>query len=153
MKSWKLRDSLGLPGMKVLQFAFDSSDSDHLPGRFAPGNVIYTGTHDNDTTRGWFEGLEGEERERVLEFLGEGAGREIHWEMIAAAFSSEAWLAIAPLQDVLGLGSEARMNNPSTARGNWGWRAAPGSLRPELAARLRELAVRTGRAPSPAPAP
>ncbi len=149
----KLRDSLGLPGMKVLQFAFDSSDSDHLPGRFVPGNVIYTGTHDNDTTRGWFGGLKGEERERVLAFLGDGAGREIHWKMIAAAFSSEAWLAIAPMQDVLGLGSEARMNNPSTARGNWEWRAEPGTLRAELAARLRDLAVRTGRAPSPAPAP
>jgi 4-alpha-glucanotransferase len=146
----KLRDSLGLPGMKVLQFAFTSPDSDHLPGRFAPGNVIYTGTHDNDTTRGWFEKLEKVERERVLDFLGKDAGREIHWEMIAAALRSKAWLAVVPLQDLLGLGSEARMNNPSTPRGNWGWRAAPDSLRPELAARLRDLSVRTGRIPPPA---
>ncbi len=143
----RLRDSLGLPGMKVLQFAFDTPDSDHLPGRFPPETVIYTGTHDNDTTRGWFEKVKGEERRRVLEFLGHGAEQEIHWKMIGAAFSSEAWIAVAPLQDVLGLGSEARMNNPSTARGNWVWRAAQDSLRPEQAARLRNLAVGAGRLP------
>ncbi len=145
----ELRDSQGLPGMKVLQFAFGSADSDHLPGRFAPTNVIYTGTHDNDTTRGWFAGIGKEERARVLKFLGKGAGREIHWEMIRAAFESEAWLAVVPAQDLSGLGSEARMNNPARAEGNWGWRARPGLFSPGTARRLRELAVRTGRAAFP----
>jgi 4-alpha-glucanotransferase len=132
--------------MKVLQFAFDDPDSNHLPGRFPPENVIYTGTHDNDTLRGWFEKLEEEAtRERVREFLGEDAGPKIHWEMIRAAFESEAWLAVIPLQDVLGLGSDGRMNNPATAEGNWGWRASLGSFRPAQAQRLRKLALRTGR--------
>jgi 4-alpha-glucanotransferase len=145
-----LKDSFELPGMRVLQFAFDSADSDHLPGRLPPRTVIYTGTHDNDTTRGWFEALKDKAaRKRVLEFLGPGAEKEIHWEMIRAAFESEAWIAMVPVQDVLGLGSEARMNLPSRAHGNWGWRAAPGSLDPALSERLRRLAVRTGRAPVP----
>jgi 4-alpha-glucanotransferase len=155
----ELRKSVGLPGMKVLQFAFGSDDSDHLPGRFTPDNVIYTGTHDNDTTRGWFEALGGEERARVLRYFeqkgslgryGDDPSSEeeaaleerIPWEMMRAALESEASLAVLPVQDVLGLGSEARMNNPSTPEGNWGWRAAPGSFRPELARRLKELVVR-----------
>jgi 4-alpha-glucanotransferase len=147
----ELKESLGIPGMRVLQFSFDDEENDHFPGRLPPGTVLYTGTHDNDTTRGWFEALEEEEtRERVLEFLGPGAAKEIHWEMIRAAFESEAWLAVAPVQDLLGLGSESRMNNPATASGNWRWRTVPGALGPDLARRLRELAERTGRlAPTP----
>jgi 4-alpha-glucanotransferase len=146
----ELRKSVGLPGMKVLQFAFGSDDSDHLPGRFGPDHVLYTGTHDNDTTVGWFEVLGEEERTRVLRYLGKSAAdsriaEEIHWEMMRAALESEASLAVLPVQDVLGLGSEARMNNPSTPEGNWAWRAAPGSFRPELARRLKELIVKSGR--------
>jgi len=146
----ELRKSLGLPGMKVLQFAFGSDDSEHLPGRFAADHVLYTGTHDNDTTVGWFEALGAEERARVLKYFGKSAtlspvAEGIHWTMLRAALESEASLAMIPVQDVLGLGSEARMNHPATPEGNWGWRAAPGSFRPELAERLKELVVKSGR--------
>ncbi len=139
-----LLDAVGVPGMKVLQFAFYEPDSDYLPHRHTPNAVVYTGTHDNDTSRGWFEHLRAEERQRVIDYLG-GDGSRIEWDLIRAAFSSVCDRAIVPLQDVLGLGSEARMNDPASPGGNWAWRAPSNAWEPDLAERLRRLAWLTGR--------
>jgi len=139
-----LLDALGFPGMKVLQFGFYGADSEYLPHRHVTNAVVYTGTHDNDTARGWYAALKPEERERVWDYLG-GDGREVEWTLIRAAYDSVADRAIVPLQDVLGLGSEARMNTPSEPAGNWRWRAPADAWRPELAARLRRMAVLSGR--------
>jgi 4-alpha-glucanotransferase len=147
-----LRDGAGLPGMRVLQFAFGEGESDHLPHRHVPRCVVYTGTHDNDTTLGWFVAATPAERARVLDYVG-GDGVEPHWDLIRAAFTSVAEWAIVPLQDVLGLGGEARMNTPGQATGNWLWRATAGQLRGEEAGRLRRLAEVSGRLPRPAPGP
>jgi 4-alpha-glucanotransferase len=118
-----LRDRFDLPGIKLLQFAFgtDPQAPTFLPHNYTRNSVAYTGTHDNDTTRGWFGKLAERERRAVLEYLGT-SGREIHWEMIREVWHSVANLAIAPLQDLLGLGTEARMNLPGTSQGNWEWR-------------------------------
>src|SRR5437867_12999656 len=97
--------------MKVLQFAFGDPESEYLPHRHTESDVVYTGTHDNDTTRGWFASLGEEERRRVLDYL-KSDGREIEWDMIRAACGSKAFLSVIPIQDVFGLGSEARMNTP-----------------------------------------
>ncbi len=140
-----LRDKLGFPGMKVLQFAFDDGPRNpHLPHNYVRRCVVYTGTHDNDTTVGWFNTRSGEERASVLRYLG-GEGREISWELLRLALASVAEVAVAPLQDVLGLGSEARMNLPGQATGNWTWRFTVGQLKPELAERLRGLTATYGR--------
>jgi 4-alpha-glucanotransferase len=139
-----LRDAFGLPGMKVLQFGFYEPDSSHHPRHHHTAYVVYTGTHDNDTTRGWFETLTEEQRHRVLEHVG-GDGTDIAWAMVRAAYDSEAELAIIPAQDLLGLGSEARMNTPGSASGNWGWRMKPDQLDHDLAERLRGLVESTGR--------
>lgn len=137
--------ALGIPGMRVLQFGFSQDDSEHLPHRHVPESVAYTGTHDNDTCRGWSAGLSAEERRRVLDYLG-GDGSRIEEDMIRAAYESVARRTIVPLQDVFGLGSEARMNTPGRAAGNWAWRARSEDFTPERAARLRRLAELTGRA-------
>ncbi|HEX2191451.1 MAG TPA: 4-alpha-glucanotransferase [Longimicrobiaceae bacterium] len=144
-----LRDRLGLPGMRVLQFAFggDDPESPHLPGNYPEGSVAYTGTHDNDTALGWLRGAGAEERERVERLL--APGEDPGWGMIRLVMESRAKLAVVPLQDVLALGSEGRMNTPGTGAGNWAWRFREGALTGELARRLRELARATGRAPSP----
>ncbi len=139
-----LLSALGIPGMKVLQFGFSEDDSEHLPHRHVPNGVVYTGTHDNDTARGWFAGLSREEGGRVLDYLG-GDGSAIEWDMIRAAYGSVADRAVVPLQDVFGLGSEARMNTPGRAEGNWLWRAEAAHFTPERARRLRRLAQLTGR--------
>ena len=146
-----LRDQLGFPGMRVLQFAFsdDPGAQTHRPHRYPPNCVVYTGTHDNDTAVGWFRSQPGrrstrtptqveKEREFALRYLGSD-GREIHWDLIRAAWSSVADLAIAPLQDLLGLGSEARMNTPGTTSGNWRWRYVSELLTPAVEDRLAEL--------------
>jgi 4-alpha-glucanotransferase len=138
-----LTDS-ALPGMRVLQFAFSEEESEHRPHRYDPRCVVYTGTHDNDTARGWFAAADAEERSRALDYLG-GDGAEIHWDLLRAAYASVAERAIAPLQDVLGLGSAARMNNPAKPGGNWGWRAREDALDPAAAERLHRLARLTGR--------
>jgi 4-alpha-glucanotransferase len=139
---------VGVPGMKVLQFAFYEPDSSYLPHRHVPNAVVYTGTHDNDTARGWFARLSREEKERVTDYLG-GDGSAIEWDLIRAAFASVCDRAIVPLQDVLGLGSEARMNNPASPGGNWGWRAEALAFAPGLAAaRVLRLAELTGRVPA-----
>ncbi len=113
----RLRQSLGLPGMRVLQFAFDGNpDNPYLPYNYEPDTVVYTGTHDNDTLTGWFAGLSEEEKQRIIDYIGR-ADISIHWEMIRLAYASVARIAIIPLQDWLGLGSEARMNSAGTRRG------------------------------------
>ena len=136
-----LRQRLGVPGMRVMQFGFgDPGAAIYLPHRFEANTVVYTGTHDNDTTLGWWESAATpEERRHAGDYLAPGSDG-IHWAFIRAAEASVADLCIVPLQDVLGLGSEARMNVPSKAEGTWAWRFAPGSLTPELAARLAALA-------------
>lgn len=136
----ELRDSFGLPGMKILQFAFGSgADNAYLPHNYERNCVVYTGTHDNDTTRGWFEQATEAERQHVQEYLGSSA-QDVTWDLIRLALMSVANLAVVPMQDLLDLGSEARMNTPGQAAGNWSWRYPEGSLRPELAGRLGHLA-------------
>lgn len=140
-----LLEATGLPRMKVLQFAFSEPDSKHLPHHHLPNAVTYTGTHDNDTVRGWFAGLGAEERQRVRDYLGFAGENGIEWAMIRAAYTSVAEAAVVPLQDVLGLGGEARMNRPGANGGNWSWRAREEEIRDGLAARLRRLAELSGR--------
>jgi 4-alpha-glucanotransferase len=149
----QLRDEFDFPGMRVLQFAFGGDPHDtHLPHEYVRNAVAYTGTHDNDTVVGWFrrrtreDAPEGERRERALclKYLGTD-GAEINWDFIRAAQMSVAVLAVAQLQDVLGLSSEARMNTPASAEGNWDWRFRAGALTDELAARLREMTLINGR--------
>ena len=134
-----LRDKLGLPGMRVLQFAFSGDASNpHLPRNYVPNTVAYTGTHDNDTTVGWFRKLSPAERGRVLNYPGV-KGKEIHWDMIGLAVASVANTAVVPAQDLLGLGTEARMNFPGVPLGNWEWRLPKNCLKPDLARRLAKL--------------
>jgi 4-alpha-glucanotransferase len=147
----RLRDRFHLPGIRLLQFAFgtDPSAPDFRPHNYPRRCVAYTGTHDNDTTVGWFyergggestrsEAQTEKERRAALAYLGT-EGKEIHWEMMRTVHRSVARLAIVPLQDVLGLGSEARMNRPGTSTGNWEWRFERGALRPEIADRLAAM--------------
>lgn len=135
-----LRDQFDLPGMKVLQFAFSGdADDPFLPHNFPRNCVVYTGTHDNDTTRGWYEHTStGKERDFARRYLGRDGG-DIAWDLIRAAFASVADMAVAPLQDVLSLGTEARMNLPGRPYGNWGWRVQPGQLTERIRDRLKEL--------------
>jgi 4-alpha-glucanotransferase len=138
-----------LPGMKVLLFAFgpDMPSNPYIPHN-AEGNCLYyTGTHDNNTVRGWFESeASPEERRRVFEYLGrEIPAQNLPWEMIRLVMMSSADTAIFPLQDILGLGREARMNVPAVPSGNWGWRFLPGQLTPDCAVRLRRLTETCGR--------
>jgi len=140
-----LRQGLGIPGMKVLQFGFSSPGAHiHLPHRFTPDTVAYTGTHDNDTTQGWWQKAAKVERNAVEAYLGPVNDRPV-WPLIRAADSSVAQIAIAPAQDLLELGSDARMNMPSIVGGNWVWRAPEGTWTPELAARLAALVEVTDR--------
>jgi 4-alpha-glucanotransferase len=122
---YALRDQFHLPGMRILQFAFDGHpDNPHLPRNYVPNTVVYTGTHDNPTTRGWFEGLPDDVRRNIWNYLNRAAGNtsEAAPALIESAWSSVAALAIAPLQDLLNLGNEARMNFPGRSEGNWRWR-------------------------------
>jgi 4-alpha-glucanotransferase len=140
-----LRRQFDLPGMRVLQFGFDDDfDNPFLPHNFDSKTAVYTGTHDNDTTLGWFHDLGELERGRVQRYLGRG-GDDIAWDFIRLAMASVAETAVCPLQDVLALGGEARMNFPGRATGNWTWRFREEDLRPELALRLRELTTVYGR--------
>lgn len=139
-----LRREANLPGMKVLQFAFSDPENPFLPHNYdGPDYVAYTGTHDNDTTAGWWSSASPEERAFARRYL----GREYVsiWDFIRLAYSSTAGRAIVPMQDALELGSEARMNTPGTASGNWSWRMDAAALTPELAERLRSLADTYGR--------
>ena len=140
-----LRQELGMPGMKVLQFGFNSKGAHiHLPHRFTPETVAYTGTHDNDTTQGWWQAAGKAERGAVEAYLGP-VGKRAAWALIRATETSVAQLAMVPAQDLLELGFEARMNTPAVASGNWSWRAPEGSWKPELAARLAALVEGTDR--------
>lgn len=145
-----MRKRLKFPGMRVLQFAFSADTSNEfLPHNYTRNTVVYTGTHDNDTTRGWFESLNKTQRRHALAYL-HTDGRHIVWDMIRAAEASVARIAILPLQDALELGSEARMNYPSKMAHNWAWRCPPELLTPAVAARLAEMAILYGRALTPA---
>ena len=141
-----LRERWGLPGMRVLQFAFgsDAPDDPHKPHNYVKHCVVYTGTHDNDTASGWFRQLGPEERQRALLYL-HSNGRAVHWDMIRVALASVADTVIVPLQDVLGLGTAARMNLPGTNQQNWCWRIQPRQLQPHLSERLRTLTRTYGR--------
>jgi 4-alpha-glucanotransferase len=145
-----LRAQFGYPGMKVLQFAFGGDATNpFLPHNYSRDFVIYTGTHDNDTTVGWYKVTSNEaEREGARKYL-RTDGADIAWDFIRAAWSSVAHTAIAPAQDLLGLGNDARFNNPSTfGAPNWCWRMLPDALNDDLAARLAELTMMYGRAPT-----
>jgi 4-alpha-glucanotransferase len=144
-----LRERHKIPGMAVLQFGFgDPGAHIYLPHRLTPDCVIYTGTHDNDTTLGWWKSL-GENERRAVEALVGPCGEEVNWALIRLAQSSVAEFCVAPLQDILGLGSEARLNTPSTHDGNYHWRYQLGSLSDHLAERLANLAEVTDRLPVP----
>lgn len=142
-----LRDEFSFPGMKILQFAFASDATNpFLPHNLTPNCVVYTGTHDNDTAAGWFHSSSAPaERGYARQYLGTD-GTDLVWDLIRLAYASVADVAVVPLQDVLGLGSEARMNYPSTPSGNWSWRYIEGSLTDELRQRLLNLAQIYGRA-------
>jgi 4-alpha-glucanotransferase len=141
----ELRERYGLPGMKVLQFAFDSGpDNPFLPHNFTRMAVAYTGTHDNDTTRGWYETAAEDEQDYCRRYL-MSDGRDISWDLIRAIWSSVANWAVTPLQDVLSLEGAARMNYPGRSEGNWSWRVRREQLTAETAARLRDLSQRYGR--------
>jgi 4-alpha-glucanotransferase len=134
-----LRRSFGLPGMRVLQFGFDGDASNvHLPHEHEPDSIVYTGTHDNDTTAGWYASLDTATRDLVRRYLGRG-DHEVVDAMVRAAVSSVGRLAVLPVQDLLHLGSDARLNRPGTVGGNWGWRLHLPLLTGELAARYRDL--------------
>ncbi len=146
-----IRAELGFPGMSILQFAFgtDPQASSFRPHNFPRAMVAYTGTHDCDTTVGWWSsagsGLSTRsdedircERDFARRYLGIG-NNDVHWAFIRALMASVAETVLIPMQDVLGLGTQARMNRPSTLSGNWRWRFGPGLLRPEVGRKLREL--------------
>jgi len=152
-----LRESLGFPGMVVLQFGFDprSPGSVHRFENHVPDRVVYTGTHDHDTARGWYSGLSADARSFVdASFVRYGVVEpEPWWSLIRLALRSPARVAMLQAQDVLGLGSEARMNNPGRTGGNWRWRMEAGALTPALARRLREATEEAGRLVAPVGAP
>ena len=135
----KLRTDFDLPGMKILQFAFDGHpEHEFLPHNYPVRCVVYTGTHDNDTVVGWYESAPEKERDFCRRYLGRD-GTDIAWDQIRSAWASVAQWAIAPLQDALSLGTQARMNYPSREQGNWGWRVRAEQLTAELATRLAEF--------------
>jgi 4-alpha-glucanotransferase len=137
----ELRKKLDIPGMKVLQFGFgDRGAHIYLPHRYGPDSVVYTGTHDNDTTLGWWESSATEQEKKLAKlYLGIREG-SVAWAFVRAALTSVAVLAIVPVQDVIGVGSEARMNVPSQTEGNWSWRLSPTALTQDLAKKLAALA-------------
>jgi 4-alpha-glucanotransferase len=152
----ELRDSFGFPGMRILQFAFggDAKNLD-LPHNYIQNSVAFTGTHDNDTTQGWFNSEAGKgsgrdaeqiekERRFCLDYL-DTDGAEIHWDFVRAVWGSVAQTAIAPMQDLLGLGNAARMNLPASTSGNWSWQAKRGDFSDEIAERLKRLTEIYGR--------
>jgi len=141
----ELRDGFDLPGMKILQFAFDSSEAnDYIPHNYVKNCIVYTGTHDNDTLAGWFSSASADDRKYVLDYLNTN-DHEIHWSFIRLAWSSVAYTAIVPMQDLLGLGNSARMNLPGTTQNNWQWRVKAEDFTPELAAKLAHLTMLYGR--------
>ena len=144
----ELRDQFNLPGMKILQFAFSSDGSDKfLPHNYTRNFVVYTGTHDNDTSVGWYKKSATEyERDHFRRYL-RTDGHDPSWNLLDAAFRSVAVMALAPLQDLLDLDTSARMNFPGRAEGNWSWRFTPDQLNGLVAARLRDTTLLYGRDP------
>ena len=134
----RLRDQFNLPGMKILQFAFSGPDNPFLPHAYPQNCVVYTGTHDNDTTRGWYASAPEAEKDFARRYL-QVDGNRIAWDLVRAAWSSTAVFALAPLQDLLELGNAARMNFPSHLGGNWEWRMSDRPLSTELQSRIKEL--------------
>jgi 4-alpha-glucanotransferase len=137
-----LRDQFRVPGTRVLQFAFDGpSDNPYLPHNYVPNTVVYTGTHDNPTSRGWYEELPAHQRQNLWRYLQspEREGGHVSWELMRLAWSSAAALAVAPLQDLLNLGPEARMNVPGRAEGNWTWRCTEEMISAPAFESLRDL--------------
>lgn len=144
----KLVEDTGFPGMKVLEFAFSADgQSTYLPYHYKENCVVYTGTHDNDTLQSWYENMPSWDRDFSIRYLGNGRTerKEIHWDFIRLAMASVAKLAVIPMQDYLGLGREARMNEPSTLGLNWKWRLLPGEFTHDLAGRCRDMAWVFGR--------
>jgi 4-alpha-glucanotransferase len=140
-----LRDDFRLPGMKILQFAFGGATEDRfLPHTYEHNCVVYTGTHDNDTTRGWYESVSDAERDLFRSYVARD-GSDAAWDFIRLAWSSVADMAMAPVQDVLSLGTEARMNLPGRPFGNWAWRFRAGAVTPQLVSRLADLTELFGR--------
>jgi len=139
----------GFWGMKVLLFAFGEENSHHpyLPHNFVPECVVYTGTHDNNTTRGWFDHeARHDEKERLARYLGKAVhSHEVNWDLIRLALESVAALSILPMQDLLGLGEKARMNKPGTPKGNWDWRMTPHQITPQLTLKLWKMTDEYGR--------
>jgi len=139
----KLRDDFELPGMKILQFAFDfNNDNDYLPHNIENRNcILYTGTHDNNTTNGWFYGEEVTEDQRryIMEYLGIEEWSDFHWKLIRSAMASTANLVMIPAQDLLGYGGDFRMNKPSTIEDNWDWKLKSGTLNSGIASKLRRM--------------
>jgi len=143
-----LRDRYEFPGMKILQFAFGAGPGDpFLPFNYDRNCVVYTGTHDNDTTVGWFNQLSNYERDEVLRYLGCIDPQGIHWSLIRMGWMSIANMAIVPYQDLLGLDTDARMNFPGKPEGNWGWRYRSEALNREVGDRLKTMTYISGRAP------
>ena len=143
-----LRDKYEFPGMKIVHFAFGGEPSNpYLPFNYSRNCVVYTGTHDNDTTVGWYEKLSDHERRDLWNYLGCISDQGIHWDLIRVAMSSVAVLSILPLQDLLGLGTEAKMNTPGQGEGNWGWRYRSEMLSDEIRDRFATLTHLFGRAP------
>ena len=133
----------------MLEFAFDSrEESDYLPHNYTPNCVVYTGTHDNNTIRGWYEDLSFNDRQFSIDYMNNGKTprEEIHWDFIRLALASVARLAVIPVQDYLGLGVEARINEPSTLGKNWRWRMVSGEITEELLEKCRITARLYGRA-------
>jgi 4-alpha-glucanotransferase len=147
----KMRQQLSFPGMRVLQFAFESDEKNpYLPHNFNETNtVVYTGTHDNNTTLGWFlsDKLTEATRERIRRYLNSTDDSRIPWDFVRLALSSTAALAIIPLQDVLGFGEDCQMNRPGTSEGNWRWRCAPRFLNDTVECSLFELTTFCNRLP------
>lgn len=144
----KLVKDTGFPGMKVLEFAFDSrEESDYLPHNYTTNCVVYTGTHDNNTIRGWYEEMGEADRQLSVDYMNNAhtPSDEIHWDFVRLALSSVAKLAVIPVQDYLGLGGEARINTPSTLGENWRWRMLTGEMTDEIAVKCRKMAKLYGR--------
>ena len=141
----ELRGAFDLPGMRVLQFMLGDATNPYWPHNYEPNTVAYTGTHDNDTTNGWYHGLNWTDRQKLTDYLGHAIGQP-HEELIRLAWASVAVLAVAPLQDVLGLGGDARMNVPGIPRGNWQWRFRPEQFPSGIIERMGHLTELYGRA-------
>ena len=141
----------GYPGMKILQFAFDSrEESDYLPHNYSSNCVVYTGTHDNDTVLGWLDEMAAEDLEFAKQYMNNAdtAKEDLPWDFIRLALASVADKAIIPIQDYLCLGGEARINRPSTLGINWKWRLLPGQIKDEMLEKMKEMTKLYGRLPA-----